>query len=165
MNNLIEKIDIICRNINIMCPKINFGGCAGFAYYLGKNLSKFGDVKIKTTSSNPKLSLTKIKLKTQREMLNNVWWWEQNRVDFEHVFVEFKYLNKKYYIDSYGVFDGNIKNYYSKIAKGYFTLPQIKNFYDIEIFWNKTFNRALMPTIAKKIETEFKKINTLNIDR
>lgn len=150
-----REIRKMCVYINRQIPFINQGGCCVFAILLAKKLQKLGRVRIRC-SDIKKRSLTTIRKELHNPL--NINEWDNAGVMFEHVFVEFRYKNRTYHIDSEGIYhvDGRkantplMDNRYA-VHAGELTLDEAEQFSKEPHAWNRMFNRRQIPKLEKLI--------------
>ena len=154
MATLIEKLSKLAERTYKKHPKVDYGGCCVVAAHVAKYLSNRFETRIVSLQSSWGFDGAK-DLDWLRENIDplNPHDWEDNGVDFHHVFVEFKYRGKWWAYDST---EGPLprRQFMKRTSgirnKGYFTIQEATILADTP-FWNPSFKRKKIPVIRQRI--------------
>ncbi len=158
--SLLNKLEKLSLEMTRKIKRINYGGCAVVAYAIATRIGIKTKVKVSGYNANYyKTSLNKIE-KTFKEKYDiddpNLDDWDDRGVDFNHVFIEFKYEGKSYYWDSDGLTDANGWDCEGeKVYNGDISMRTIRNLAGKSNGWNTRFNRNDIPKLFKIIDKYF----------
>jgi len=143
MHKQLEQLNDGLAKINSTIPSINYGGCGVFAGLLGEQLQIYTDC------------LIKIAVCDYDSDAETVWY----RKTFHHVWLELKFNNRWYSIDSDGIIKGNKGINWMKPHKVRFNVDHIiKLAVNRSKGWSTIFDRKQIPKLAGLIEQEVKQI-------
>ncbi len=144
------KIRTFLEDFDITFKNANYGGCAVVASILAKNLlPHVDDLKIVCTHTwyDTTLNIDSVRDKVKD---NTVHSWNSVGIAFNHVWVEFKWNNRWYAVDSEGLRSRRaLYSNWSKPFVGSFTLKEINQLAMSPSGWNSTFKRKQIPHMRK----------------
>ena len=149
-----EEVDDIMSAVNSKYSHINRGGCGIMASIIGKNLSKFVDIKIVTGGGKGNID------KARNLVSNNTLpEYESHDVIFRHVWVEFRWEGKWYAIDSNGIFTRRkIRKRWGQTSKGSFTVEEMEEIGTSTAGWNTLFSRRQIRGMKNLMARRFNKL-------
>jgi len=162
---IINDLNELMEDIHKRFYDINYGGCGAMAAIIGNVLQDRYEIRVaispSSMSSNNLGALTFDDIREQvrdncdNEGINN---WHAYGVGFGHLWVEFKYRNKWYAIDSGNCVPHKKFEGYRKKYNEYMTLEDVNILGDNADGWNREFDRSQLPKIKKIVIRETKLI-------
>ena len=157
MNKFLTEVNDLCRTVDHNIVRVNSGGCAVFAAFMGQCLEKYGTVTIAVgNDESATRSLDVLRTNIDVNVLEE---WSDNDVYLTHVIIEFTYKGVKYHIDSTGVHKPRLTTYSGDfwILDGRLSVSEITSLAS-DTSWNHQFDRKQIPKIKKMINTGFKNL-------
>lgn len=149
-----KEINDILLDVRMEFDNINRGGCGAMAAMLAFQMQKIADeVKIVTCGGHANVDEVRHNIKN-----NSLWEWETQGVEFYHVWVEFKWNNRWYAMDSEGIKTRRMQyRRWRKPSPGSFTLNEMRNLARGG-GWNWAFNRDQLHWMRPMISRRFTKL-------
>lgn len=146
-----KEIGTILVEFTDRYDRINWGGCGVVAAILARHLTPFvDDIRIVTCG-------TDIEEARNNAQSNNIVDWENTgAVSFWHVWVEFRIGKKWFAIDSDGIRSRSyFRSRYGSVAKGSFTVEEMRELGDNPRGWNPAFRRDQVPSMKNILGRRF----------
>jgi hypothetical protein len=149
---LIHAAQDAARNIH----KLNWGGCAWFATYLGEALARKGvHVMVIGTTRD-----TSVDIDAARECKRgcDIYAWERaGGAAFHHVAIEIVMpeSGELLFVDSEEIADAGPSFKGKHVARGRYTLAECRGFAHYRDGWNRSFDRAQLPKLRRGIKRAF----------
>lgn len=155
------QLQLLCTQLNDI-PNINKGGCCVVAATVANHMQHLYPTRIRVSNDWYTNDDTPIdQVASSLDEPDDLYCWNDNGIDFGHVFVEFEYKGHTYFIDSNGVtLAGRTDPTYNWIVyNGELPLKLAKRLIYSE-GWNTKFNRTAIPKVKKLINKFFVQFKT-----
>lgn len=152
-----KKIRFILADINARYDAINNGGCGVMATILATHLEDMVDeYRIVSAGPDGGSNIDEVRpYVSENTMLD---WCEQG-VDFNHVWVEFRWGKKWYAIDCTGIYTlKRMHRRWRKPSEGSFTIKEMKEISSNPSGWNWWFDRSQIPSMKVVTARAFNKL-------
>jgi hypothetical protein len=158
---VIKKLETKLPQIDMKYRNINYGGCGAFAGLLTEYLVSIG-VKCKSVYLSS-MNSTRMPVRDAYSILNSnakltLTHFNKHDVYCAHVMVCIKINKTNYFIDSTGVYEGDVPPRWQYARKLFKMSPQtVIALGNSTMGWNESFDRSQLPKIKKDLNILFEK--------